>query len=531
MVFRRQPLALHTMALVIFGLTAILPLGFMLARFVVSVFAQPSAVATVLIDSRQLILMGRSLVIASSATVVALLLGLPTALILAAKDLPFKRLFYFLVLIPVLIPSYVMAGAWIHLLSPAGTINKILTTLFGPSAQLTLNTVAGCAWCLGISFFPLIAVIVATGLSRLDGGLVDVARLSTGKWGVFYHSILPQVRPHLAASACLVMIFVFAQYGVPSLLGVNTYPVEIFAQFSAFYDETAAVATALPLIALVVFLILLQQRIMRNRDYIRISPSSDADNPIKINNSKPCAVGFLITLFIVTTILPFSSVLAHTQNLNKFLSTLSSFSDSILTTSLLALLAAVISTAVAFPIGYYLAHNNSRFAKLLDVLCWLPIAIPGTIIGLGFIRLSSLGPVLQNDSFGCLLLCAYIGMFSAFSIRIFQAAHKRDDPNVAEAAAIDCRHWYQRLLYVDMPIHAGTIAASAIVVFVLVLGELNATVLLIPPGRATLAVTIDNLLHYGANVQASILCLTEAALVVLVVGAGFMVWGVGKGNK
>ncbi len=532
MAFRRQPLSLHTAALIIFGLTAILPVGYMLAQFVVSLFGQPSTETLVLFDTRQLVLLGRSLTIAVSATAVAIGLGLPVAIILASKDLPLRRLFYFLVLVPVLIPSYVMAGAWIHLLSPSGFVNRMLASFFGPSAKLTVFSTAGCGWCLGISFFPVIAIIVATGLSKLDSNLVDVARLSTNRWGIFRHSILPQVWPHLVASICLVMIFVLAQYSVPSLLGVNTYPVEIFAQFSAFYDDTAAVATALPLIMLVVFLILLQQRIMCTLDYVRITPSSETDNPIRMKNLKRYAIGFLIILFIVTTVLPFSSVLAHAQSFNKVWLTLRSFSDSILTTSLLALFAAVISTAIAFPIGHYLAHNHGRFARTLDIICWLPIAIPGTIIGLGLIKLSSRAPVLQKiDSFGILLLFAYIGMFSAFAIRIFEAANRRADPNVAEAAAIDCRRWYQRLLYIDMPIHSGAIAASMIVVFVLVVGELNATVLLIPPGRATLAITIDNLLHYGANVQASILCLTEAVFVVLVVGGGLLIWYIAARRK
>jgi iron(III) transport system permease protein len=320
------------------------------------------------------------------------------------------------------------------------------------------------------------------------------------------------------------MIFVFAQYGVPSLLGVNTYPVEIFAQFSAFYDDTAAVATACPLIVLVVFLILLQRRIMRGLDYVHITPSSETDNPIRMNNLKLYAIAFLIGLFIITTALPFSSVLAHAQSFTKAWLTLRSFSDCFVTTSVLALLAAVISTAIAFPIGHYLAHNKGHFGRMLDIICWFPIAIPGTIIALGLIKLHRWAPTLQKaDSFGILLLFAHIGMFCAFSIRIFEAAYRRADPNVAEAAAIDCHRWYQRLFYIDVPIHSGAITASMIVVFVLVVGELNATVLLIPPGKTTLAVTIDNLLHYGANVQASILCLAEAVLVVLVVGIGLLI--------
>ncbi len=532
MAFRRQPLSVYTAALVIFGLTAILPVAYMLAQFLAELPGRPSVVTEALVDGRQLVLLGRSVKIAVSATLVALALGLPAAIILSAKDLPFRRLFYFLVLVPVLIPSYVMAGAWIHLLSPGGFVNRMFASAFGASAKLTVFSIAGCSWCLGISFFPVIAVIVATGLSRLDGSLVDLARLSSSRLGVFRHAVLPQVWPHLVASTCLVMIFVLAQYGVPSLLGLNTYPVEIFAQFSAFYDDTAAVATALPLIGLVIFLILLQQRIMRGFDYVRITPSSETHNPIRMSTLRPYAVAFLIVLFIITTAVPFSSVLVHTQSLAKVWATLRSFGDSILTTSLLAFFAAFISTVIAFPIGDYLAQTNSRFGRALDVLCWLPIAIPGTIIGLGLVKLTGWMPAFRRaDSLGILLLIAHIGMFSAFSIRIFEAAHRRADPNVVEAAAIDCRKWYQRLFHVDIPIYSGSIAASMIVVFVLVAGELNATVLLVPPGRETLAVAIDNLLHYGANVQASILCLAEAVLMVLVAGGGFLIWCVAGGKQ
>jgi len=100
----------------------------------------------------------------------------------------------------------------------------------------------------------------------------------------------------------------------------------------------------------------------------------------------------------------------------------------------------------------------------------------------------------------------------------------RDSPNVAESAALDCPRWYQRLFYIDLPIHSPAIAASMIIVAVLVVGELNATVLLIPPGSETLAVTIDNLLHYGANVKASVLCLTEVVFVILALGVGLFIW-------
>jgi iron(III) transport system permease protein len=500
----------------------------MLTHFVISLITDPSAITSVLIDARQLVLLARSLAIAVSATAVALGLGLPVAFILAAADLPFRRLFHFLVLVPVLIPSYVMAGAWIHLLGPTGLVNSTLAAVLGSATKLSIHSTAGCAWCLGISFFPVIAIIVASGISQLDSNLTDIARLSVNRWGVFRYAIVPQILPHLAASVCLVLIFVFAQYGVPSLLGLNTYPVEIFAQFSAFYNETAAIATALPLTALVVFLILLQQRIMRTHDYVRITPSSETRQPMALKGTKPHAVAFLLILLLVTTVLPFFSVLAYAGSPAKVWSALRSYGDGIVTTSLLALLAAIVATAIAFPIGHHLARSHSRFWKTLDIVSWLPIAIPGTIIGLGVIKLANSAAILQQDSFGVLLLIAYIGMFSAFSIRIFAATWRRADPNIGEAAAMDCRRWYQRLWHIDMPINAGATTASLMVVFVLVVGELNATVLLIPPGKATLSVSIDNLLHYGANATASALCLLEAGLVIIAISCGLLIFAAAK---
>ncbi len=532
MAIQRQSLKVLVLALAIFALTAILPVAVEVLGFVINLFRDPSSVSAVLLDSRQLILLSRSLSIAAGTALVALALGLPAAILLSARDLPCRRLFYSLILIPLLIPPYIMAGAWIHLLSPGGLVNRTVTSILGADARLSVFSIAGCIWCLGLSFFPLIAIVVAAGLSRVDRNLQDIARLSTGRWGVFRHSTFVQILPHLLASVCLVIVFSLGRYGVPSLLGVNTYPVEIFSQFSAFYDENAALAVAMPLFATVIALILLQQRIMRGRFYMTLTPASEATYSANLGKWRSLGVIFVSLMFIISTVLPFSSVLLHTQGFGTIVSSLRSASDSLLTTTVLALLASVISVAVALPVASYLAHSNSRFSRFLDVVCWLPIAIPGTITGLGYIRLAGLFPALRNsDSIGILLLIAYVGLFSAFAIRILEASYRRSDPNVADAAAIDCRNRLQRLIHIDVPLHSQAIAASMIVVFVLVVGELNATVLLIPPGRATLAVTIDNLLHYGANVNASVLCLTEAVFVILAVAGTTALWYTYRSKK
>jgi iron(III) transport system permease protein len=521
---RRQPTPLYAVALAVFLVTAALPLALVVGKFVWDCLSQPGAMAHILIDHRQAILLARSLGVGGLATLVALVLGLPVAFALARPDLPWRRACWVLVLVPLLIPPYVMAGAWIHLLSPLGWVSRTLVGLFGPGAAPRVQSVAGCAWCLGLSFFPVIAFMVAAGLSCLDRSVQDLARLQTGAWGVFRHATWPQISPHLWASVCLVLVFVLAQYGVPSLLGINTYPVEIFAQFSAFYNETAAVAAGIPLVLTVALLILVQRWTMGSKDYVRLTPESGAGTGTAHGRvRKALAVGFIVGPFVVAVGLPFGCAIAYSGGPVQILTTLRGHMDWVVYTSVLALAAAVLSTAVAFFLGHLLAQGQGPAVRALDVLCWLPVAIPGTVVGLGYLRLSTLvRPLQQMDSFGLLLLLAYVGMFSGFAVRVFQAAYRRADPHLDEAASLDCARWYQKAWFIDLRTQAPAVVVSLILVFVLVAGELNATVLLVPPGKVTLAVSIDNLLHYGASSAASALCLIEAGLV-----AGVLLGGLG----
>jgi iron(III) transport system permease protein len=531
MKYRQQSFVFYT-GLFVLAVTAFVPLAYMFGQLAVKFVEQPRTIASVLIDSRQAILLSRSCMVALASMSIALLLGIPTAILLASRDLPYKQFFYLLVSIPFLIPPYVMAGAWIHLLSPDGVVNTIIKSVFGQSAGLSVYNFAGCAWCMGISFFPVVALMMATGLSKIDPHLCDIARLATNKLGVWRHSVLIQILPYLLASMCLVLVFVFAQYSVPSLLGVNTYPVEIFSQFSAFYDSITAVVTSLPLVTLVILLILFQKVLMRKNDYVQITPSSDGSHGIKLGKFQVYAIAFFLIIFFVTTILPFSSVLAKTQGVSKAISTLISYGDSILITTVLAFVAAIISTALGWSIGNYLAKRNTAFAKALDIACWLPIAIPGTIIGLGIIRFSNgISFSVAFSSLAIPLIAAYVGMFCAFPIRIFEASYRRSDPNINEAAQLDCANAVQRLVHVEMPVHIGAIATSMILVFLLVVGELNATVLLIPPGQATLSVNIDNLIHYGSNFKASVLCFTEAAFVITIVGSALGLYSLSQRKR
>ena len=173
---RWPPKFLLIPAVLLFLAVSILPIGWMLGKFLFGLIRNPETAEKVLLSSRQMILLGRSLKIAFFSTGVSLCIGLPVAAVLAAKDLPLRRFCWLITLTPLLIPPYILAGAWVHLLSPNGFLNQFLMSTVGLSKGLSIFNTVGCVGCLGISFFPIIALMVATGIINLDRSVLDITR-------------------------------------------------------------------------------------------------------------------------------------------------------------------------------------------------------------------------------------------------------------------------------------------------------------------------------------------------------------------
>lgn len=517
----KPPLGLTILALLLFGLTAFLPIGVMLGSFLGEGLRDPEVFWVPLVSPRQMWLLGRSLGIGLLVSLLTLVVGVPLGWVLSARDLPGRRFFWGLALVPLIIPPYVLTGAWLHVLAPLGWVNQTLASLGGADVTIRLTSWPGCVWCLAQAFTPVVVLFTATAWKSLDHTVVDAARLETGGWRLWRVAVWPQVRAHLLAAVCFVMIFTLVQYSVPSLLGVQTYPVEIFTQFSAFYHEAAAVAASIPLVLLVLGLILLQARVMGDRPYVRLSPRSESGHRFTLGRSRYGVCMGLLLWSAGTLVWPFACVFQQSRGWRAILATARGHADWILYTSLLALLAAVASTFLGGVLGSWLARSRLRSRRHLDLCCWFPLAWPGTVVGLGIIKTQAFLPVwLAQESWGLGLLFAYVGLFSALSLRIFQTGYRCFDAHVNELASLDCPRWVDRWRHVDLPLLGPWFGLSCMLVFVLVVGELNATILLLPPGKHTLAVSIDNLLHYGASATASALCLLEVGLVLVGAAVG-----------
>ncbi len=461
----------------------------------------------ILLDNRQLDLLSNSLVLAGGTTILSLLLGVPLAFLIVRTDLYFRRTFRYLYLAPLLIPPYISTIGWIDLLGKGGRVSGFLTNLPFIKEPLTIYGLPGTIWILGLSYFPFLSLLTITSLGSVDRRLEEAAELSHNRFGVLKRITLPLVSPYIISGAIFVFIFSISNYGVPALLEVNTYPVEIFTQFSAFYNPKVATAISLPLVLITLILILFQRHLFGRRSYVTIGGAYKDPELLRLGRWRPFALIFTSLIIFISVLLPLAILLIRSGNLLSYKIALkTSYRELLLSLSLAALGATLIIT-LGFFISYFMERAKGRGAIATDIISLLPFAIPATILGIGLIR------VWNRPLFGfiygssAIILFGYMARFSPFAIRAISSNLKQINLSMEEAASICGTGWWRRLSKILIPLSKPGLLAGWVIAFILSLGELGTTLLVIPPGQATLPIKIYNIMHYGASKLVAALCI------------------------
>jgi len=504
--------------LVLFFLIAILPIFYLYGT---SFFPEGSFSFSAyrgLLDSRQLALLGRSLALAASTAVLAGLLGAPLALLLARTDLNFRKAYSWLYLIPLLIPPPIQAVAWIRLLGPKGVFSSTVNMIFpGFPGFPSIHGLLGCVFVLTISYFPFVTLLTLGGLNSIDRKLEESGLFSRGGLGVVSRITLPLVLPHMLSGMAFVFIFSLINYGVPSLLRVNTYPVEVFIQFSAFYREAAAVATSLPLVLISTVLVLAIAARMRGKPYVSLKTGGQ-DMQFKLGRLRMPAGLFAAGVALLSVVFPLLGLAHMAGGVASFPVAIQRFYRPLLISLLVSAGVATVLIFLSAPIAYLIERGKSRARGWVDVLSVIPFAVPGTVLGIGLIRLWNRPETAFLYGTLGMVIIAGTARFFPFSIRALAAGIGQVDRKLEEAAEIAEPRPLVRVVKIMVPLLKPGLAAGWAVAFVLSLGELGASLLVLPPGLETLPVAVYNLMHYGANqiVGALSLVLVGCSLAALI---------------
>jgi iron(III) transport system permease protein len=420
---------------------------------------------------------------------------------------PRARLRWFLLALA-LVPPYVHAMAW----SAAAAATNTLLESMG------LPTIAFLGWLPSwwvqmMALAPIAVALALIGLESVEPASIEAARLAHPDVTTFTHVVLPLAAPAVAAGAGFLFVLSLADYSVPSLFGVNVYSLEILAEYSASSQPARAFGLALPSLLIAVGVIVASQAGLRNAAqtpaWRRPGWATAPDWPAWFRGLQWVAIAVLSLQIAV----PLLSLAAAARTPALLAGSVAAASREIAFSFWVALTAALVCLPMALAAGAWLARPG-RGGRLSWLWVTTPLAIPAPLIGIGLIAVWN-QPVWQGVyGSAAMPVLAALARFAPFAAIILLTQLRRIDPLLVDAARVSQVHPLRTWLQVRLPMLLPGLLAAAGLVFALSMAELGATLLVAPPGRATLTMRIYNYLHYGASDTVAGLCLMMVAAVL-----------------
>jgi thiamine transport system permease protein len=459
------------------------------------------------------------------STLLTLVAGLPAAYVVARYRFPGKPVFRAFVTVPFVLPTVVVATAFLALLRPGGPL-IFLHWQRGVAPMLVAHV-----------FFNLAVVIRVVGgfWANLDPRREEAARMLGGsRWQVFRHVTLPLLTPSILAASSIVFLFTFTSFGVVLLLADpshSTIEVEIYRQAIELFELPTAAALAVVQIVAVLAVLLVMARAQERRAVTQrlVAASATARRPRGVERVLVAAVLGMTTLFLGAPLVVLAARSFHIGgewSLSAYRALGTSASTSTLfvspwTALRNSLVFACIATVIALVIGGLaasaIAARPGRATRTMDALLMLPLGTSAVTVGFGFLVAYDHPPVDFSTS-RLIVPLAHAVIAIPFVIRLVVPALRSIDPRLRDAAAVlgasPRRVWRE----VDFPIVTRAFAVAAGFCAAVSLGEFGATLFLARPSSPTLPIAIQRFLTRPGEINVG-QSLALATILMVLTGA------------
>jgi iron(III) transport system permease protein len=406
-----------------------------------------------------------------AVTVCAALIAVGAAWCVERTDMPGRRVWRVLMLLPLAIPDFVTGYTWSSL-TPA------------------IHGLAGAVLVMTLGLFPLIYLPVAAALRRADSAVYEVARsLGNGRFTAFRRVVLPQIRPALLGGCLLVTLALLAEFGAFEILRFQTFTTEIFTEFTLGFNAPAASALSLVLVVLSLAALGGEHLVGRRgtgRAEAVAGPRVPRVHRYRLGCATVPVLGGFAALAGLSVGVPVSTVIYwRLQPPDTTLPPIP-LGGAALNTLGYAGSAAILATVAAFPVALLFVRHRGRLGTLFERIGYLSQGLPGLVLALAlvFFAIHAAYPLYQTPA---LLVVTYAIMFFPLALVSLRASLAQAPPRLEEIArSLGCRP-ITALRRVTLPLVAPGIAASAALVFLAAVVELTATLVLIPSGAHTLA--------------------------------------------
>jgi len=432
----------------------------------------------------------------------AALVGSISAAAVTLFDFRGRRSMEWLLLLPLAMPAYVTAYAYTDFLQFSGPLQTWLRATFGLQGRLLpdIRSLGGAVWVFIFALYPYVYLLARTALSERAPHLMEAARLlGATPARRIYRIALPLARPAVAAGVALVLMETLADFGVASYFGIQTFTTGIYKAWLSMDNRLAAAQLATFLLALVVVLLQLElraQRRMRFTSGAVARVGSTEAQPVFLTG-RSCVLAWILCLLPVLMgfVLPVCFMLrplAADWSVLPWQRFLQWAGNSVRLGSITAALAVVIALLLAF------AARNAKdvFTRIVVQLTGLGYAVPGAVIVVGLLLpvgwLQTLAPqwglpaLITATAVG--IVWAYLVRFCAVALHSMQSGYARIPSSLDDSARMLGTHHWGLLTRIHWPLLRRSATAAALLVFVDVMKELPATMVLRPFNSDTLAV-------------------------------------------
>ena len=458
--------------------------------------------------------------------VVVALLGTVVAFIFAYATtylaIPHKRIFKIFSILPMVSPPFVISLAFILLFGRSGLITYKLLGI-----RPDIYGFWGLAFTQVLSFFPTGYLMLTAMLQNIDPSIEEAAQaLGSNQHRVFRTITLPLMAPGLANVVLLLFIQSLADFGNAIVIGGNftTMAVQIYQQGIGSYDMAGATAMAVILLLISVLAFYLQNSVIGKKSYVTVTGKASKQR-ILIDNKKVTVpiytICLLLSLFVLSlyAMVPIGAFVkmwgADFSFSFKWIQYVFSYGGRyIRDTSVLALIATPVSSILAMVSAFLIVRKNFPGKRTLEWFILIAIALPGTVLGLGYVLTYNTPPIiLTGTSF--ILVVALVIRSMPIGTRAGIAALKQIDPSIEEAACISGAGMKKVFSSITIPLIRPVFFSSLVYAFIRGMTLVSTIIFLVSAKWQMLTVAIMNQVDQGLYGAANAYCLVLIAIVAL----------------
>jgi iron(III) transport system permease protein len=536
--------------LALVAVLALVPLGFMIWQS----FHTPETNATPSVftlgnyekaytNPETITIFWNSVQFALGTSAVAFTLGTTLAWINERTNTPFRRLFYTLSIVPLIIPGILFTISWIMLASPKiGLINLVLQSWFGlDSPPFNIYSMGGMIWVDGLHYSPLAFLLMSAAFRAMDPSLEESATMSgAGVMSTLYRITLKLALPAILATVLTLFIEAVASFEVPALLGL---PAGIQVFTSAIYQSIhqypsqigLAAAYSVILLMLTTGGIYIQSRISSSGSkYSTVTGKGFRPRTIDLGKWRFFTLGIFIVYFLLIVVLPFFVLLwsslqkfyappsmAALQNMTldgyRYVFASSNIRDAALNSLWMSVTTATVVMLLASVISWIVVKTKIPGRWLLDNMASLPMVFPGLVLGVSIMIFYLTFDIGIYGTFWIILL-AYITRFMPYGLRYSTTSMIQIHKDLEESAGMSGASWFTVFRRIILPLLKPGLIAGWIYVMIVSIRELSTSILLYSPGNEVISVMIWELWENGQYVELSALSVLFILMLLVLVG-------------